>query len=85
MSVTVYSKPNCFYCDQAKKLLNLNEVVFDEVILDIGQTRDFGKSYMPIDEFRTQHPEAKSVPQVFIDDVCIGGFSELKRYLAQAA
>lgn len=85
MSVTVYSKPNCFYCDQAKKLLNLNEMSFDEIVLDIGQPKDNEKNYMPIDEFRAQHPQAKSVPQIFIDNVCIGGFNELKRYLAQAA
>jgi len=85
MSVTIYSKPNCAYCEQAKHLLASKHVPYTEVILDVGQPHVEGKTYLPIDEFREQHPEAKTVPQVFDGDLRIGGYNELKRYLAVAA
>ena len=85
MSVTIYSKPNCAYCEQAKHLLMSNHLAYDEVILDIGQQKMDGKTYVPLDEFKEQHPEAKSVPQVFIEGERIGGYIDLKRYLEHAA
>jgi len=85
MSVTIYSKPNCAYCEQAKQLLNANHLLFDEIILDVGQQKVEGKSYVPLNEFKEHYPEAKSMPQVFVDDLRIGGYVELKQYLAHAA
>lgn len=82
MSVTVISKPNCPHCDGAKQLLASKSLSYDEVIIDVGQPKVDGQRYILAEDFKREHPEARTVPQVFIDGVRIGGFADLKRYLS---
>lgn len=77
----VYSKPQCPYCDQAKALLTAKGLPYQEIILDVGQSKEEGKTYMPVQAFKEQYPLAKTVPQIFKDEVHIGGFVELKKHL----
>jgi glutaredoxin len=79
--ITVYSKPSCTYCEQAKKLLMLNKLSYNEVMLDVGQPRVDGQEYVDLAEFKKLYPEAKTAPQIIIEGVRIGGFSELKLYI----
>lgn len=72
---TIYSKPNCQHCDTAKKLMNTLNLSFEERILDVGQIKEDGKKYFTIDQLKSLVPSAKTVPQIFKDDVLIGGFN----------
>ena len=71
---TIYSKPNCGYCLQAKQLLEMEQLLFEY--------KQLGTHY-DLDELMTLSPNAKSFPQVFKDGVLVGGFSDLVEYLKQ--
>jgi glutaredoxin len=78
----VYSKPNCTYCDQAKNLLNVMNLPFEEKIIDIGQEKIDGKEYVTVQQLKEAVPTAMTVPQIFDGEKYIGGFRELKQHLA---
>jgi len=71
MKVVVWSKRDCALCEQAKALLMMKSVEFEE--------RKIGDGWM-IEAV----PTAKSVPQIFINEQHIGGFPELKSYFEKA-
>ena len=71
---TIYSKPNCSFCAQAKQLLEMQQLPFEY--------KQLGTHYS-LDELMTLAPNAKSFPQIFEDGVLVGGFSDLVEYLKQ--
>lgn len=72
MKAVVWSKYNCPYCDQAKALLNQKNIEFEERKIGDGWTRD---------DLLEAVPNARTVPQIFIDEKLVGGFTELREYL----
>lgn len=66
--VTIYSKSYCPYCDRAKALFKSKGVAFDEIMLD---DKD--------DEFAQlkQKTGLMTVPQIFINDTLVGGYTDL--------
>jgi glutaredoxin len=72
MKAIVWSKYNCTFCDQAKALLTANGIQFEE--------RKIGDGYSK-EELLEAVPTARSVPQIFIDDQYIGGYTELEKHL----
>ena len=72
MKAIVWSKHHCSYCDQALALLKSKGIHFEERKLDDGYTKE---------DLLEAIPNARTVPQIFIDDQLIGGFNELKAYL----
>lgn len=71
MKAVVYSKYNCPFCDQAKALLKMKGVEFEERKIGDGYTKE---------DLLEAVPNARTVPQIFLDDVLIGGFTELKKH-----
>ncbi len=69
----VWSKPQCPYCDQAKQLLTTRGIAYEERSIGQGWTRE---------QLLEAVPTARSVPQIFIDQEHIGGFTELKTFLS---
>lgn len=76
MKAIVWSKENCFYCEQAKLLLDQHNIEYAENI--IGQ--DYTK-----EDLLSLIPNARSVPQIFLDDELVGGFNELRMRLKAVA
>jgi len=74
MKAIVWSKYNCQNCDQAKALLEQQGIEFEE--------RKIGDSWSKEDLLEVV-PNARSVPQIFINEKLIGGFSELQKYLKE--
>jgi glutaredoxin 3 len=72
MKATIWSKYNCPYCDQAKALLKNKGIPFEEKKIGDGYTRE---------ELLEAIPTARTVPQIFLDDKLIGGFTELNEHL----
>ena len=72
MKAVVWSKYHCPYCDQAKALLGQREITFEEKKIGDGYSKE---------ELLEAVPNARTVPQIFIDGQLIGGFTELKAYL----
>lgn len=79
--ITIYSKPSCTFCDQAKALLESKGIEFSELILDVGQEQDPSKTYVPVASLKEKVPTARTVPQIFNDEYHIGGYNELRVYL----
>ena len=72
MKAIVWSKYHCPYCDQAKALLTHKGIAFEERKIGDGYTRE---------DLLQAVPTARTVPQIFLDDVLIGGFTELQDHL----
>jgi glutaredoxin 3 len=72
MKVIVWSKENCSQCEQSKALLKSKSVDYEERKIGDGWTRD---------DLLAVAPSARSVPQIFFGDVCVGGFKELQERL----
>ena len=72
MKAIVWSKYHCPYCDQAKNLLQARGIPFEEKKIGDGYSKE---------ELLEAVPNARAVPQIFIDDQLIGGFSDLREYL----
>lgn len=75
MKAVVWSKRECAFCEQAKALLALKGVEIEE--------RKIGDGWMK-EELLEAVPTARAVPQIFIDEQYIGGFTELKKYFEKA-
>jgi glutaredoxin-related protein len=71
MTTIVWSKNQCPYCDQAKALLKMKGISFEERNINKDWTRD---------QLLEAVPNARTVPQIFLDDKLIGGFTELKKH-----
>lgn len=73
MKATVWSKYNCPYCDQAKALLKMKGIEFEERKIGDGYTKE---------DLLEAVPTARTVPQIFLGEELVGGFTELKAKLA---
>ena len=75
MKAIVWSKYHCPYCDQAKALLEQKGIEFEERKIGDGWSKK---------ELLEAVPNARSVPQIFINEKLIGGFPDLQKYLKEA-
>ena len=71
----VWSQENCPACTEAKRLLDQRAIRYSECMLMVnGYTKQ---------DLLAKVPNARSVPQIFLDDKYIGGLPELKKELAR--
>lgn len=82
MNLKIYSKPQCPFCDRAKALADSKGIKYTEVMLDVGQAKIDGKSYISREELLALIPTARTMPQIMIDEIPIGGYTELAARLA---
>jgi glutaredoxin len=75
MKAIVWSKYQCPYCDQAKALLANKGIAYEERKIGDGWTKE---------DLLEAIPTARSVPQIFLDNQLIGGFTELKQKLTES-
>ena len=72
MKIEIYSKTNCVFCDKAKiKLQKHNPKI---LMLDVDYNRE---------DFFKKFPNARTFPQIIINEERVGGYSELKKWLEQ--
>lgn len=69
-TVEVYSKENCPYCTSAKQWLTIRGIEYTEVMLKTDEER--------FAFFERVGEGVRTVPQIYVDGVRIGGFTELK-------
>ena len=72
MKAIVWSKDQCPYCDQAKALLKSRNIEFEERNVSQDWTRE---------QLLEAVPNARTVPQIFLDEELVGGFNELRQRL----
>jgi glutaredoxin 3 len=73
MKAIVWSKDACPFCVQAKALLESKGIEFEE--------RNISKGEWSKEQLLEAVPTARTMPQIFLDDAHVGGFTELKRKL----
>lgn len=69
-NVTIYSTDWCPYCQKAKKLLESKGVKYDEINVDQKPN---------LREEIVAKTGMKTIPQIFIGDHFVGGYSELSK------
>ena len=69
MNIKVYTKRRCSFCTAAKSWLSQRNYTYEEISLDNPTIKE---------SFVNDYPHLRTVPQIFVDGVNIGGFSELK-------
>tara|TARA_S200002703_G_scaffold89983_1_gene77634 strand:+ start:248 stop:496 length:249 start_codon:yes stop_codon:yes gene_type:complete len=72
MSVTIYTKDLCGYCDAAKSLLRKMNVRFNEAKIGSDITRE---------ELLEIAPNARTAPQIVINNKVVGGYDDLVEYI----
>lgn len=73
LQAIIWSKQQCNYCTQAKNLMNQKGIAYEDRIIGEGWLKE---------QLLEVVPNARTVPQIFIAGEYIGGFNELKNYLA---
>ena len=75
----IYSRDNCNYCTKAKKLLNDNNIEYNEInISTLGddQWTEIKKTLQEKNKI-----EIKTVPQIILNGNYIGGYNQLQSHL----
>jgi glutaredoxin 3 len=73
MKAILWSKYHCNFCEQAKSLLKMNGIDYEERKIGDGWTKE---------ELLEAVPNARTVPQIFLGEEYVGGFEELRKRLA---
>lgn len=74
MKVVVWSKDACGYCEQAKQLLKIKGIEFEE--------RNITRGTWSKDQLLEAVPNARTLPQILIDEEVVGGYTELRQRLS---
>ena len=72
MKAVVWSKPNCPQCLKAKALLTSKGIDYEEKLIGTNATRE---------ELLELVPQARSVPQIFLDGKPVGDYNNLLQFL----
>jgi glutaredoxin 3 len=72
MKAIVWSKDACPFCVQAKALLEARGIEYEERNVSQDWTRE---------QLLEAVPNARTLPQIFLDDQHIGGFTDLRAHL----
>lgn len=71
MDVIIWSKPDCNFCVRAKYEFDKRGIKYTEKMI--------GFSGISKEDLLLVAPNARSVPQIFIDGELIGGYNELMK------
>ena len=71
-NVEIYSKSNCSFCDKAKYYFDQNDITYQEHNVEIPETFKI---------LMERNPNARTMPQIFIDDRLIGGYTDLMDFV----
>ena len=72
MTITVYSKPACVYCEKAKALLTRLGYEYTEKVV----TKDISLPEL----FEELGKQVRTIPQITMNGKHIGGYNELTEY-----
>jgi len=70
-NIIVWSKDQCPQCEQAVSFLNSKNLEFEIRKIGNGWSKE---------DLLSAVPSARSVPQIFVDDMHIGGLNELLKF-----
>ena len=67
--IEIWSKPQCVFCDKAVQLCQMKELEFKKYMIDVDYSRE---------DLMDKFPNARTFPQITMDNVYIGGYTELE-------
>ena len=70
--IEIWSKPQCVFCDKAVHLCQMKELEFKKYMIDVDYSRE---------DLMDKFPNARTFPQITMDNVYIGGYTELEAHL----
>lgn len=73
MKAVVWSTATCSFCKQAKALLDKHNIPYEERMIGSDWTKE---------QLLEEVPNARTVPQIFIDENYVGGYTELVKHLS---
>jgi glutaredoxin len=73
LTAVIWSKNGCIFCDRAKKLLAEHDIMFEE--------RNIQKDPWTKAHLLEAVPNAKTVPQIFLNGEYVGGFDNLQKFM----
>ncbi len=68
--ITMYTGPMCNFCEAAKRLFSRNNLKYQEIDISL---KDGLK-----DEMIKKANGKRTIPQIFFDDLHVGGYQELR-------
>ena len=74
INITMYTKANCPNCEIAKQILTHANLPYADVDIMVGER---------LGNFLKEFPDARQMPQIFINDQRVGGVEGLKVALRQ--
>jgi glutaredoxin 3 len=75
MNITMYTKDNCPNCVTAKLILDAAGLKYADVDIEVGER---------LANLLKEFPDARQMPQIFINDQRVGGLAGLQVALRQA-
>ena len=74
MNIVIYTKSNCSNCTTAKALLNSKGIGFEDRDIDVP---------LWFETLNMLYPEARQMPQIFINNQRVGGLAGLQQALKE--
>jgi glutaredoxin 3 len=74
MNINIYTKSNCPNCDAAKQLLASKGLDYLEIDVELGSRWE---------NLLKEFPDARQMPQIFINEQRVGGLAGLQAALAK--
>ncbi len=71
MKFLIFTKYRCSYCDRAKILIEQKGYEYDSINIEDNNNLDL---------LLKMNKNARTMPQIFIDDKLIGGYTDLVKY-----
>ena len=69
-NIIMYTGPMCNFCDAAKRLFSRNNIKYQEI--------DISTKEALIDDMIKKANGKRTIPQIFFDNLHIGGYQELR-------
>lgn len=79
MKATIYSKEHCPYCVRAKALLKKLDISYDEFVIGEPGSKllESNQQWATREDLLERAPNARTVPQIWLDGEHVGGYTEL--------
>ena len=71
-NVEIYSKSSCIFCDKAKHYFSQNDISYIEHNVEVPEV---------FEALLARNPNARTMPQIFVDDELIGGYTDLMEWI----
>ena len=76
MNIVIYGRDGCVYCDKA---VHLSQSLVQESQHSYTYKK-LGIDYS-VEEFSSRFPRARTVPQIYVDEKHVGGYTDLVKFL----